>query len=838
MGIEEKAASPSIGALPDSDHLNRELSVIYSDLIENVRDVVWSVQLTADLLDSPASYVSPQSWPVLGYQPEAFLNRKDLWSSRIHPDDLGVLSETTKQLFQGEDNQTRIYRFRHGQTGEFVWLEDRVTVQRDKYGERVSLFGIARDITQRKRYEERERQRALVLERIAKGRPLSELLDLIVRMIEAESSSTYCSVLLMDSSGTRLHIAAAPRFPEFYNSAIDGIVIGPDVGSCGASAATGRRVVVENISTHPNWSLFRDVAEQAGFRSCWSEPILSTIGSVLGTFAIYHDTHRSPTAHELDSIASAANLASIAIERVRSMETLRESEERFRVIFEQASVGVSQVDVRTGHFIRVNQRYCRILDRPETEIIGQHVLAVTHPEDREISRLHLEKMIKGEIREYSLEKRYLRPDGSERWVKLNVSALWKETEPPTINLAIAEDITDRKIADSDRRRLDAQLQHAQKLESLGIMAGGIAHDFNNLLTGILGYCDLARMEMPPHSQASDHLTEAVSGARQAADLTKQLLAYSGKGKFVIEQIVLSALIEDMTRLLQISISKKSVLRFSFLPDLPMIDGDATQLRQIVMNLVINASEAIGDRSGLIAVSTGVIHCDREYLNTTLDDQGLPEGMYAFIEVADTGCGMNEETRRKIFDPFFTTKFTGRGLGLSAVIGIVRSHRGTIKCYSEPGKGTTFKVLFPVSEHQIRETITPTTQTDHWRGSGTILVVDDEESILALARHMLVAMGFQVLTAENGRIGVDVFRAAKEPIRLVILDMTMPHWDGEETFRELRRIQPDVRAILTSGYSEQAATGRFAGKGLAGFIQKPYRFEDLKAIIRKVLDVKN
>ena len=365
------------------------------------------------------------------------------------------------------------------------------------------------------------------------------------------------------------------------------------------------------------------------------------------------------------------------------------------------------------------------------------------------------------------------------------------------------------------------------------MAGGIAHDFNNLLTGILGYCDLALQEMPQNSTARDHVAEAVRGARQAAELTKQMLAYSGKGKFVVESVSLSNLVEDMARLLQISISKKCALKYDFPPDLPAIEADATQVRQIVMNLVINASEAIGDRGGLIAISTGVRHCDRAFFDGTLDDRALPEGLYAYLEVADTGCGMNGETRAKIFDPFFTTKFTGRGLGLSAVLGIVRGHGGTMTCDSEPGKGTTFVALFPVTDRPPAAAAADAPAAESWRGSGTVLVVDDEDTVRAVCARMLDSLGFATVLAKDGADAVEKYRRGY--FTAVLMDLTMPHMDGEEAFRQLRLLNPSVRVLLMSGFNEQEAINRFTGKGLAGFLQKPFKPHALGAKLRQTIE---
>lgn len=390
-------------------------------------------------------------------------------------------------------------------------------------------------------------------------------------------------------------------------------------------------------------------------------------------------------------------------------------------------------------------------------------------------------------------------------------------------------------AEEERRLLETQMLQTQKVESLGVLAGGIAHDFNNLLTSVIGYSELARAQLPDNSEAGAFIDEAVQGARRAAELTQQMLAYSGKGVFIVEPIQLSRLVSDITRLLQVSISKKCVLRFDLMEDLPACMVDATQLRQVIMNLIINASDAIGDRSGVISITTGVAWCDKEYLAENFVNDQLPDGLYVHLEVADTGRGMSAETRARIFDPFFTTKFTGRGLGLAAVLGIVRGHKGAIRVYSEPGSGTTFKMLLPAEPQAEVGRSTPDPEPAHWRANGLALVVDDEESIRALARHMLVQMGFKVETASDGREAVDMFREMAASNPLVLLDLTMPHLDGAAAFKQLRQIRPDVRVILMSGYGEQTIDTQFAGKGLAGFLQKPFRLSEVRELVRSIMD---
>jgi CheY-like chemotaxis protein len=313
-----------------------------------------------------------------------------------------------------------------------------------------------------------------------------------------------------------------------------------------------------------------------------------------------------------------------------------------------------------------------------------------------------------------------------------------------------------------------------------------------------------------------------------------MLAFSGKGSFSIEPINLSSLVEETRHLLEAAVSKKAVLKFDLARDISSIEGDASQVRQVLMNLVTNASDAIGDRSGIITITTGVMDCDKECMAEAFLQDDLQEGCYTFIEVSDTGSGMDDATKGKVFDPFFSTKFAGRGLGLAVVLGIVRGHKGTIKLDSEAGRGSCFRILFPCFDKPVNEDKAGEIQTTDWRGGGTILVVDDEEAVREVAKLVLERAGFIVLTATDGREGVETYREHADEIDAVLLDLTMPQMGGEEVFQELLLIRNDVRVLLSSGYDEADAIGRFAGKGLAGFIQKPYRQAGLIEKLRSVL----
>jgi len=395
------------------------------------------------------------------------------------------------------------------------------------------------------------------------------------------------------------------------------------------------------------------------------------------------------------------------------------------------------------------------------------------------------------------------------------------------------DLSERKRAEAEKARLEAQIQHAQKLESLGVLAGGIAHDFNNLLCGILGGGELALRLLHQSHPAREHLVTISQTAQRAAELCGQMLAYSGRGRFVVEAVDLSRVVEGMAHLIRVSVSKKAALHYHLAENLPAVEADVTQVRQVLMNLVINASEALGDRNGVITVSSGVLHCDHGYLSETFGGEQLPRGRYVFLEVSDTGEGMSADTRARIFDPFFTTKFTGRGLGLAATSGIVRGHRGAIRVYSEPGAGSSFKLLLPPSDRQPRAA-TPLPEAPTWKGTGLVLLVDDEPMVRQVGQAMLEQLGFEVVAAEDGPTGLARFEERPDEFVLALVDMTMPGLDGEELFGKLRRIHPSVPVLLMSGYNEQDATSRFAGKGLAGFVAKPFSLKTLTHEVREAM----
>ncbi|MBT0663632.1 response regulator [Geobacter pelophilus] len=508
-------------------------------------------------------------------------------------------------------------------------------------------------------------------------------------------------------------------------------------------------------------------------------------------------------------------------ERKHAEEELLASENKLRSIFASLTDVIIILD-ENGRYIEIAPTSTDQLYRPTEELLGKGVTEVFPPEQAEFFIATIRRtLVSGQMTSVD----YQLTIGDEPcWFTGNVSRLTATTV-----VWSARNITQRKKSEEERLQLEKQLLHTQKLESLGVLAGGIAHDFNNILTAIIGNADLALARLTPESPVIEHLQRIEKAATRASDLARQMLAYSGKGRFVIEELDLNRLLEEMGHMLEVSISKKAVLRYNLQRPLPAITADATQIRQIIMNLVINASEAIGDKSGIIAITTGCLELTENYRKHLFHDEQMPDGVYVFAEIADTGCGMNKETLAKVFDPFFTTKFTGRGLGMAAVLGIVRGHKGAIKVYSEEGKGTTFKVLFPAGAQPFAPCTRSEDLSKEWRGSGTVLLVDDEATILELGSEMLRELGYEVITARDGREGLHEF-TSRDNIGIVILDLTMPHMDGEQCFRELRQINPEVRVIMSSGFNEQEVTQKFVGKGLAGFIQKPYKLSELRKVL--------
>jgi len=521
-------------------------------------------------------------------------------------------------------------------------------------------------------------------------------------------------------------------------------------------------------------------------------------------------------------------------ERKVAEQALIDAKNRFQGLVNSIDGIVWEIDAATRLFTFVSQQAGPILGHPLEEWIGNPDFLKTHL--HEDDRDWFDRFFggaAGQRKEHDAAFRLLALDGRAVWFQASISVVRVDGRITTFR-GVMLDVTRQREAAAEREALNRKVQETQKLESLGVLAGGIAHDFNNLLTGVLGNASLARLELTGNSPAILFIDQIEKAAMRAADLCKQMLAYAGRGRFETRRLDLNFVLRDITQLLEVSKCKKTALRFNLTEPLPPIEADVTQLRQVVMNLVMNASEAIGDSGGIVTIATSLIGVDREYIAQSRLPNVIKPGPYIRLEISDTGVGMSPETVSRIFDPFFTTKFAGRGLGLSAVLGIIRSHNGTIKVYSELGKGTTIKILLPVAGGPVDPRDGVVLTESSWRGFGRALVIDDEESIRSVVVGMLSALGFSPTEAGDGGAGIEEFRKDPAAFSIVLLDLTMPVLDGEETFLRIRAIRPDTKVILMSGFNEPESSARFTGLGLAGFLQKPFGYDTLAAKVRMAI----
>ncbi len=520
-------------------------------------------------------------------------------------------------------------------------------------------------------------------------------------------------------------------------------------------------------------------------------------------------------------------------QRKRSEEALRSSEERayqklmeLEQVYKTSPIGLCLIDTALC-YVRVNERLAAMDGVPVSKHINRPVREVVPTLADKIEPLYRQVIFSGEpVVEQEVHGAMPAEPNVERDFLFSAYPV-KRADGTVFGVsAVVQDVTDRK-------RFEAQLRHTQKLESLGVLAGGVAHDFNNLLTGILANARLALDMLATEHRARDKLEQVILASQRAAGLTNQLLAYSGKGHFLIRPVCLSELVSEISQLIRTSVAKTVQLRLELEEGLPHVEADLTQLQQLVMNLVLNAAEAVGEGIGTVRVRTGLEEVNESYPQESFATDSISPGAYVYLEVQDTGCGMTEEIKSKIFDPFFTTKLSGRGLGLAAVLGIVRGHQGAIQVVSAPGEGTTFKVLLPAATSQTVEPRAESLSSDV-TGTGSVLVVDDEELVRRVAKDVLEAYGYEVLEAANGQEAVELFRQRADQIAGVLLDMSMPIMGGEEALRQLKEIRPDVRVVLSSGFDESDAIQRLAGESLVDFIQKPYTPAALAGKMKKAL----
>jgi PAS domain S-box-containing protein len=526
------------------------------------------------------------------------------------------------------------------------------------------------------------------------------------------------------------------------------------------------------------------------------------------------------------------------LERVREQleERVAEQTERYRTVSELSSDYSFSYRLTPEGFAQtewVTDAVTRMTGFAPEEFEGLGWLEIIHPGDRESLLKQLEGFFAGEDQPNLLDTRIITKSGEVRWLNMRYGAVEEIADGGLRIVGAVSDITERVRAEQERQRLDLHMREMQRLESLGRLAGGIAHDFNNVLTVILGNAKLALEDLDRGKLDRARLQRIRSAAQYAAGLTDQILTYSGKAAVAVQAVDLSSLVREMLDLLRAVVSEQTVLDVHLPDGLPAVEGDVTQLRQLLVNLVTNASEALGEEGGTVRIRTGARGFGEEELGGGFGTLDPEPGHYVVLEVEDTGAGLDSSPAAQLFEPFFTTKTAGRGLGLAAVHGIVRGHRGVILVDSEPGRGTAFQILLPRS---LRQAVSAQRKPPARRlvGRGTVLLVDDDADVLEVAQEFLRRAGFEVRSAGSGREAIELVREPGSEVDAVVLDLVMPGLTGEETFLALREVRPELPVVLSSGYDREQAAERFSARGITDFVRKPYEPEALVASVRNAL----
>jgi PAS domain S-box-containing protein len=670
-----------------------------------------------------------------------------------------------------------------------------------------------------------------VLELIATGQSLDRVLNALVLGMEAQHANMRGSILLIAEDGFHLKTAAAPNLPARYQELVEELIgIGPTAGSCGTACFRRARVVVKDIATDPLWSAYTEIAEQFELRACWSEPIFSRDGSVLGSFAMYYAEPRAPSTQELESINIAARLAAIAIDRARADAALRLNEERLNFALTASKMGTWDWDIERDYVAWSDgvEPLFGLAQGTFTRDFAGYLMLILD-EDQGRVRAAIDTVLWGEAQDYMVEHRITWPDGSLRWLECKGRVYRRSDGTPARMAGTVADVSERKRSELALRESEEQLRQSQKMEAIGRLAGGVAHDFNNLLTAIGGYSSLALLEFPLDDPRREYLEEIQRAGERGASLTKQLLASGRKQVLSPKPLDLNALVDDLTSLLRRVIGEDVELDWQRASAPAVVFADAGQLEQVIMNLAVNARDAMPDGGTLAIASSSVL--------LEAGDVRAPEGRYVLLSVNDSGHGMDQETMARMFEPFFTTKDPGKGtgLGLSTVYGIVQQLSGSIRARSAVGRGTLFEVYLPERERDVLseypESIVPPVSG----GAETVLLVEDESQVRKLVYEVLQSRGYRVLAAKDALEAIPLEENFPDRIDLLITDVVMPGMSGRELAQHLSATRPETKVLFISGYTDDALLRHGATTPGHGFLQKPFALEDLLLRIRALLD---
>ncbi len=660
--------------------------------------------------------------------------------------------------------------------------------------------------------------------------PLSKVLDTLCTNVEKQYRGLLCSVLLLDTDGKTLRHGAAPSLPGEYSHSIDGVQIGASVGSCGTAAFRREPVFVSDIATDPLWADFRHVALSHGLRACWSTPISSQNGSILGTFAMYYREPRLPDAEHLQLIAHATNLAALAMEWGRDKAELSAAENRYRTLVERlpAITYVAEMGAY-GRWHYVSPQIESMIGFSPAEWLSDSGNWITriHDEDRE-SVLAVEAHFQKNRDLFQAEYRMLARDGQILWFRDEAVMLPAAADQPCLMQGVMYDITERK-------RLEDQLRHSQKMEAVGVLAGGVAHDFNNLLMLIQAHNERLRALVPGAPAAQKESLGIEHAVTRAANLTSRLLAFSRKQVLQPRIMDLNEALTEVAKMLDRLIERNIQLRVEPAPHLWPVKADPGQVEQLIMNLAVNARDAM-PQGGKLLIATQ--NEDIGDSHPRLCD-GVRPGQYVRLLVSDNGLGMDSETRAHMFEPFFTTKDPGRGtgLGLAIVYGVVKQIGGWIHVDTKPGLGTTFEIYLPRAEAAKAPVAAakPFNLAAVPKGTETILLVEDEVGIRELVTDFLQGRGYMVLTAMDGNEALRIAEGHEELIHLLVTDIVMPNVGGSELANCLRKVRPQIKVLFMSGYPEHPALPSATVGTQTKVLQKPFSLDILAHKVRSLLD---
>jgi two-component system, cell cycle sensor histidine kinase and response regulator CckA len=667
-----------------------------------------------------------------------------------------------------------------------------------------------------------------ILKMVATPASVKGILESLCRQIEQQYPELLCSVLLLDSDGVTLQEGAAPSLPQAYNQRVDGIKIGKCAGSCGTAAFLKQPVIVTDIASDPLWKDFSEMALEHGLKACWSTPIFSRSGSVLGTFAIYYREPRNPESDHLQMVECATHLAGIAIEREHSEEELEAAERRYGALVEQlpAITYVAEVGV-LGRWHYVSPQIQSILGFSPEEWAADSANWINHihPDDRDRALAAEDRFWEaGGL--FRAEYRMLARDGRVLWFRDDAVHLENGDASKHFMQGVLYDITEYK-------HLEDQLRQSQKMEAVGQLAGGVAHDFNNLLMIIQGHTERILQHSGADQSAKAAVGEIREAVNRAASLTRQLLAFSRKQVLQPKVLDLNSVVAEVSKMLRRLIGENIELSLITAPSLWQAKVDQRQMEQVILNLALNARDAM-PQGGKLTIETANL----ELAEAGPADRRPPKpGRYVRVQVSDNGTGMDAATQSHIFEPFFSTKEPGKGtgLGLASVYGVVKQSGGGIYFQSQLGIGSTFSVYLPEATEAGEAPSEANQPKAHPTGTETVLVVEDEDQIRDMVSDYLQRQGYTVLNARNGREAIQVAQCYKGLIHLVITDIVMPVLGGRELAQELKRLRPRTKIVFTSGYPEHfIAEGNAAIAGPI-ILQKPFALNALGETIRGVLD---